>query len=444
MTAEPLGAPKGVDERLVEEISSLRGEPAWLVAQRRDALRSAAELPVPDWWQSDVDGDLDRLPVLVEPPRRWGTGSRHDVIDQETVVTAAAGGARAATADDGALVFSRRLLALERDGVVFCDLGTAVTEHGQRVRPYLGSLVADGQDRLGALAAALWSGGTFLYVPPGVHVDVPLQSYARLRSESPDRFERTLIVADEGASVHYIEGCASPVYSTEQVRGGSVEIVVGPSAEVSYTTVQNWSANVTEATTTVAEVHTGGSLLWTAGNIGARRTVRRTTCRLAGSGATGVARTVSYAGHQQTQSSTVEMILAASDTHAEVGSRSVADGAGEVEHRDRIVVDSPGAVLAGCTSVVQGDGLTLDEQSSVRVAAAFDGHDGEAPSTKSGVVAAIDEDQRFYLMSRGLSFAQATALLVSGFINPVTRTLPTEYAVEWTRLIELQLEGAVG
>lgn len=283
-------------------------------------------------------------------------------------------------------------------------------------------------------------------MPSGVTIDVPLQSYARVRSESPDRFERTLIVADEGATVHYLEGCASPVYSTDRIRGALVEIVVGPSARVSYTTVQNWSANVTEVTRTSAEVATRGRLSWTAGNIGARRSVRDLTCRLSGDGATGVAQTVSYAGAEQIQKTDIEMVHAAPGTRSEMISRSVADAGGRVDHRDRIACEGD---TTGAGSTVHGDGLTLAAAASVvhvvsEAAVSTDRQTAAPAGVRSGETAPIDEEKRFYLMSRGLSLQQATALLVNGFISPVIQNLPIEYAVEWNRLIELQIEGAIG
>ncbi len=440
VTAEPLGPPTGVDERALRETSSGRDEPDWLVAQRVDALRSLPEHSLPSWWQSESVGTVDLVGVPAGVSRRWGAD-----LPQIVDPASPSGPAGAAAQEDAELAFYSQLEQLSQRGVVFCDLATAVAVHPELVRPHLGKQIPGKEDWAGALAVALWSGGTFLYVPAGVAIDRPLQSYARVRSESPDQFERTLIVVEEGAAIHYLEGCASPVYSTDRVRGAVVEIVVGSSAQVAYTTVQNWSSNVTEVTRTAATVHSRGRLNWTAGNIGARRSERRLTCHLSGDGAIGVARTVSYAGAGQVQKTDVEMIHAATRTHAETISRSVADTDGRVNHNDRITADG---FPTESDSRVDGECLALADKASVNHTAAEDvrsvDHPGSDPKIGAGESAVIDEDKRFYLMSRGLSRQQATALLVNGFINPVIETLPTEYAVEWARLIELQIEGAIG
>ncbi|MEM7323972.1 MAG: SufD family Fe-S cluster assembly protein [Actinomycetota bacterium] len=460
MNAKPPGQPAGVDERLVQEISTRRDEPEWITRSRLDAVGLLAELSDPDWWDQPTGFDPANLAVAAEIEARWGTGhpppeapAATGSPDAESTGDGSSGAgstgdgsggfrnAAVASRFDAARVFAEQQAALARSGVVFCDLGTAVTEHGDLVRPHLGSLVPPDGDRLAAVTAAVWSGGTFLYVPAGRRIDVPLQSFDRIRSASPTRFHRTVIVADEGASVQYIDGCVSPVYTVDPLRSATVEIFVGPSAEVSYTTVQNWSPNVVDVATTAAAVHREGRLVLTAGTIGARRTVRRSEVRLLGDHAAADCRTVSYAGDGQFQDVVTAVSHEASRTGSTLRSRAVADRGGRIHHRDTIGVAGD---TGGCTADIDGSALTLDDGADVVVGVAVPEEPSAITATRRTGTAAIDDDLLFDLMSSGVSRPLATALVVDGFIEPIIATLPTEYAVEWSRLIELQLRGAIG
>jgi Fe-S cluster assembly protein SufB len=398
----------GLSEGVVRRLSSMRGEPDWVLDSRLRALHHLDRYPasgrvgdrfLPDLVRQAGDGFADP-----------GAGTGH------RAGTPARDEADAGLDDAG--------VEGERHGVVCCDLHTAIRDHPDLVQPHLGRVVPVDGNGVAALNTTVWSTGSFVHVPPGVEVDLPIEAD---NPTSVDRFERTLIVAGEGSRVHYIEGCSAPVYSPDPVHSAVVEIVVGPRARVTHTTIQNWSSNVTNLVTKGADVGTGGHLEWVDGDIGSRLTIRRPVVRLGGPGATARLLAVAYAGRGQQQITDARVVHTALETSSSIVSKAVSRHGGRVDHRSLVRVDD-GA--RGCRSHTRRDALVLDDRSSA--------------GAGRGGASRLPDEQLFYLMTRGLSEEQAVAMVVNGFIEPVTRALPIEYAVEWSRLIELQLEDSIG
>ena len=326
--------------------------------------------------------------------------------------------------------------------------GDPVLRHGHcaaRVprsgQQYFGTVIPPGDNKFAALNTAVWSGGSFIYVPPGVEVEMPLQAYFRINSENAGQFERTLIIADEGSQVHYIEGCSAPVYTNDSLHSAVVEIVVKPSARVTYTTIQNWSPNVYNLVTKRARVEAEGHMEWIDGNIGSKLTMKYPSVYLVGPKATGEVLSVAYAGPGQHQDAGAKMVHAAPETTSKIVSKSISKDGGITTYRGLVRIEE-GAY--GCKSHVQCDALILDEESESRTMPYMEVGERDAEIGHEATVSKIADEQLFYLMSRGLSQEQAMSMVVNGFIEPITRTLPMEYAVEWSRLIELQMEGSVG
>jgi FeS assembly protein SufB len=339
------------------------------------------------------------------------------------------------------VVYHRNREDLEAQGVIFTDMDTALREHPEIVRAYFGKVIPPNDNKFSALNTSVWSGGSFIYVPPGVEVEMPLQAYFRINAENMGQFERTLIIADEGSKVHYIEGCSAPVYTTDSLHSAVVEIVVKPSARVTYTTIQNWSNNVFNLVTKRARVETEGHMEWIDGNIGSRLTMKYPAVVMVGPKASGEVLSVAYAGEGQHQDAGAKMTHAAPETTSRIISKSISKDGGRTSYRGLVRVED-GAY--GCKSHVQCDALILDEDSVSDTYPYMEIGERDAVVGHEATVSKVGDEQLFYLMSRGLSEEQAMGMIVNGFIEPVTRTLPMEYAVEWSRLIELQMEGSVG
>lgn len=339
------------------------------------------------------------------------------------------------------VVYHRNNEVLEQQGVIFCDMDTALREHPEIVKKYFGTVIPANDNKFSALNSAVWSGGSFIYVPPGVRVEMPLQAYFRINAENMGQFERTLIIADEGSQVHYIEGCSAPEYSSESLHSAVVEIVVKPSARVTYTTIQNWYPNVFNLVTKRARVDTEGHMEWIDGNIGSRLTMKYPAVYLMGPKASGEVLSVAYAGPGQHQDAGAKMVHAAPETTSTIVSKSISKDGGRTSYRGLVRVEE-GAHNA--KSFVRCDALLLDEISRSDTYPYMEVGEQDAQIGHEATVSKVGDDQLFYLMSRGLSESQAMSMIVNGFIEPVTRTLPMEYAVEWSRLIELQMEGSIG
>jgi Fe-S cluster assembly protein SufB len=339
------------------------------------------------------------------------------------------------------VVFHRNREDLESQGVLFCDMDTAVREYPDIVRRWFGTVIPPNDNKFAALNSAVWSGGSFIYVPPGVKVDMPLQAYFRINAENMGQFERTLIIADEGSQVHYIEGCSAPVYSTDSLHSAVVELIALPGSRITYTTIQNWSSNVYNLVTKRARAEAEARVEWVDGNIGSRLTMKYPSVYLMGPKASGEVLSVAYAGPGQHQDAGAKMIHAAPETTSTIVSKSISKDGGATTYRGTVHVNE-GAT--GAKSFVRCDALLLDDDSVSETKPYMEVGERDASIGHEATVAKIGEDQLFYLMSRGLSESAAMSMIVNGFIEPVTKTLPMEYAVEWSRLIELQMEGSVG
>jgi Fe-S cluster assembly protein SufB len=339
------------------------------------------------------------------------------------------------------VVYHKNREDLEAQGVLFMDMDTALREHPDILKEYFGTVIPPGDNKFAALNSAVWSGGSFIYVPPGVEVSMPLQAYFRINAENMGQFERTLIIADEGAKVHYIEGCSAPVYTSDSLHSAVVELVAKPSAQITYTTIQNWSTNVYNLVTKRARAEAEARVEWIDGNIGSRLTMKYPSVYLVGPKAQGEVLSVAYAGPGMHQDAGAKMVHAAPETTSTIVSKSISKDGGRTSYRGLVRVEE-GAY--GVKSHVRCDALILDEDSRSDTYPYMEIGEKDARIGHEATVSKVGDDQLFYLMSRGLSEQQAMSMIVNGFIEPVTRTLPMEYAVEWSRLIELNMEGSVG
>jgi Fe-S cluster assembly protein SufB len=440
---------KGLNADIVEEMSWLKGEPDWMRQYRLRALRHFERRPMAPWFRVNMpDLDFQDIYYYVRPIEQqvnaWDQlpDSVKQTYEKLGIPEAERKYLAGVTAQyESEVVYHRNREELERQGVLFCDMDTAVREHPEVVKRWFGTVIPPNDNKFAALNSAVWSGGSFIYVPPGVKVEMPLQAYFRINSENMGQFERTLIIADEGAQVHYIEGCSAPVYTSDSLHSAVVELVALPGSRITYTTIQNWSSNVYNLVTKRARAETEAHVEWVDGNIGSRLTMKYPSVYLMGPKASGEVLSVAYAGPGQHQDAGAKMIHAAPETSSTIVSKSISKDGGTTTYRGLVHVDE-GATQA--KSFVRCDALILDEQSTSRTLPYMEVEERDAQIGHEATVSKVGDDQLFYLMSRGLSEQQAMSMIVNGFIEPVTRTLPMEYAVEWSRLIELQMEGAVG
>jgi Fe-S cluster assembly protein SufB len=447
---------KGLNQEIVREMSAIKKEPDWMRDFRLKALGRFEHKPMFPLFRGmgeriehDLAGlDFSNIYYYVKPTesqvKDWDdlpdaikrTYEKLGIPEAERKYLAGV------TAQyESEVVFHRNREDLEGLGVLFCDMDTAVREHPDIVRKYFGTIIPPNDNKFAALNSAVWSGGSFIYVPPGVKVDMPLQAYFRINAENMGQFERTLIIADEGAQVHYIEGCSAPVYSTDSLHSAVVELVALPGSRITYTTIQNWSNNVYNLVTKRARAEAEARVEWIDGNIGSRLTMKYPSVYLMGPKASGEVLSVAYAGPGQHQDAGAKMIHAAPETTSTIVSKSISKDGGTTTYRGTVHVNE-GAT--GAKSFVRCDALLLDEESVSETKPYMEIGERDASIGHEATVAKIGDDQLFYLMSRGLSESQAMGMIVNGFIEPITRTLPMEYAVEWSRLIELQMEGSVG
>jgi Fe-S cluster assembly protein SufB len=330
---------------------------------------------------------------------------------------------------------------LEEKGIFFSDMDTALREHPDLVKRYFGTVIPPNDNKFAALNSAVWSGGSFIYVPPGVHVEIPLQAYFRINKENMGQFERTLIIVDEGAYVHYVEGCSAPIYTTDSLHSAVVEIIVHKNARARYTTIQNWSNNVYNLVTKRTKVYEHGVMEWVDGNIGSKVTMKYPSIYLMGEGARGEVLSVAFAGEGQHQDAGGKIVHVAPNTSGQIISKSVSAQGGRTGYRGLVKVE---ADAENSKDFVRCDALILDEDSRSDTYPYMDIENQTAEIGHEATVSKIGEEQLFYLMSRGINETEAMSMIVNGFIEPITKELPMEYAVELTRLIQLQMEGAVG
>ncbi|WP_462417601.1 Fe-S cluster assembly protein SufB [Kytococcus sp. Marseille-QA3725] len=442
-------AQRGLSEAVVEDITTRKGEPDWMRTMRLKALRLFDRKPMPHWGSDLSDIDFQNIKYFVKSTEKQAT--TWDELPEDIKETYDKLGipeaekqrliAGVAAQYESEVVYHQIREDLEEKGVIFVDTDTALREHEDLFREHFASVIPAGDNKFSALNTAVWSGGSFIYVPPGVHVDIPLQAYFRINTENMGQFERTLIIADEGSSVHYVEGCTAPIYQSDSLHSAVVEIVVKKNAKVRYTTIQNWSNNVYNLVTKRATCAEGATMEWIDGNIGSKVTMKYPAVFLMGEHANGETLSVAFAGEGQHQDAGAKMVHNAPHTTSSIVSKSVARGGGRSSYRGLVQV-AEGAY--GSKSSVVCDALLVDQISRSDTYPYVDIREDDVQMGHEATVSKVSEDQMFYLMSRGVSETEAMAMIVRGFVEPIARELPMEYALELNRLIELQMEGAVG
>jgi len=442
-------ARRGLNEDVVRNISALKNEPEWMLELRLKGLRLFERKPMPAWG-SDLSGiDFDHIKYFVRSTEKqaanWddlpadikSTYDRLGIPEAEKQRLIAG----VAAQYESEVVYHKIREDLEEKGVIFQDTDTALKEHPDLFREYFATIIPVGDNKFASLNTAVWSGGSFIYVPKGVQVEIPLQAYFRINTENMGQFERTLIIVDEGASVHYVEGCTAPTYSSDSLHSAVVEIIVKAGAHCRYTTIQNWSNNVYNLVTKRAVAQAGASMEWIDGNIGSKVTMKYPAVYLMGEHARGETLSVAFAGEGQHQDAGAKMVHCAPNTSSQIVSKSVARGGGRTSYRGLVQVQE-GA--AHSKSTVKCDALLVDTVSRSDTYPYVDVREDDVEMGHEASVSKISEDQLFYLMSRGMTEDEAAATIVRGFVEPIARELPMEYALELNRLIELQMEGAVG
>jgi Fe-S cluster assembly protein SufB len=442
-------ARRGLSEEVVRDISAKKGEPGWMLDLRLKGLKLFGRKPMPDWG-SDLSGiDFGNIKYFVRSTEKqaasWddlpadikSTYDRLGIPEAEKQRLIAG----VAAQYESEVVYHKIREDLEDKGVIFLDTDTGLKQHPDLFGEYFASVIPAGDNKFAALNTAVWSGGSFIYVPKGVQVEIPLQAYFRINTENMGQFERTLIIVDEGASVHYVEGCTAPVYSSDSLHSAVVEIIVKAGAHCRYTTIQNWSNNVYNLVTKRAVVQAGASMEWIDGNIGSKVTMKYPSVYLMGEHARGETLSVAFAGTGQHQDAGAKMVHCAPNTSSQIISKSVARSGGRTSYRGLVQVQE-GAAHA--RSTVKCDALLVDTVSRSDTYPYVDVREDDVEMGHEASVSKISEDQLFYLMSRGMTEDEAAATIVRGFVEPIARELPMEYALELNRLIELQMEGAVG
>ncbi|MFT7839059.1 Fe-S cluster assembly protein SufB [Saccharothrix sp. BKS2] len=442
-------ARRGLNEDVVRDISAKKNEPEWMLEHRLKALRLFDRKPMPTWG-SDLSGiDFDNIKYFVRSTEKqaatWddlpddikNTYDRLGIPEAEKQRLVSG----VAAQYESEVVYHKIREDLEEQGVVFLDTDTALKEHPELFKEYFGSVIPAGDNKFSALNSAVWSGGSFIYVPKGVHVDIPLQAYFRINTENMGQFERTLIIVDEGAYVHYVEGCTAPIYSSDSLHSAVVEIIVKKGGRCRYTTIQNWSNNVYNLVTKRAKAEAGATMEWVDGNIGSKVTMKYPAVFLMGEHAKGEVLSIAFAGEGQHQDAGAKMVHMAPHTSSTIVSKSVARGGGRTSYRGLVQVNKR---AHHSKSTVKCDALLVDNISRSDTYPYVDVREDDVSMGHEATVSKVSEDQLFYLMSRGLGEDEAMAMIVRGFVEPIARELPMEYALELNRLIELQMEGAVG
>jgi Fe-S cluster assembly protein SufB len=442
-------ARRGLNEDVVLDISSKKSEPEWMTKLRLKSLKLFGKKPMPNWG-ADLSGiDFDNIKYFVRSTEKQATSweelpedikNTYDRLgipeaEKQRLV------AGVAAQYESEVVYHQIREDLEEQGVLFLDTDTALKEHPEIFEEYFGSVIPPGDNKFAALNTAVWSGGSFIYVPKNVHVEIPLQAYFRINTENMGQFERTLIIVDEGAYVHYVEGCTAPIYKSDSLHSAVVEIIVKKNARCRYTTIQNWSNNVFNLVTKRAVAEEGATMEWIDGNIGSQVTMKYPAVYLMGEHAKGETLSIAFAGEGQHQDTGSKMVHCAPNTSSTIVSKSVARGGGRASYRGLVQVQE-GA--SHSKSSVKCDALLIDTISRSDTYPYNDLREDDAELAHEATVSKVSEDQLFYLMSRGMDEDEAMAMIVRGFVEPIARELPMEYALELNRLIELQMEGAVG
>ncbi|MFO7588345.1 MAG: Fe-S cluster assembly protein SufB [Gemmatimonadota bacterium] len=441
-------AQKGLSEEVVRQISAHKEEPEWMLEFRLKALRIFESKPMPDWGGDLTTLNLDEIYFYLKPQdrmeRSWDdvpqnikeTFERLGIPEAERKILAGVG-----AQFESEMVYHSLKEEWEEQGIIFESIEDGLRKYPEMFREYFATVIPPHDNKFSALNSAVWSGGSFVYIPAGVKVEIPLQAYFRVNAEQMGQFERTLIIVEEGAQAHYIEGCTAPMYSTESFHSGVIEIVVKKDARFRYTTIQNWSSNMYNLVTQRAIVHEGATMEWLDGNLGSKLTMKYPSCFLVGEGAHGEILSIAYAGDGQHQDTGGKVIHAAPNTTSQIVSKSISRGTGRSSYRGLCKVYD-GAV--GAKSNVECDALLMSETSRTDTYPYIEIDENRSTIGHEASVSKVGEEQLFYLMSRGLSEEQAMTMVVRGFIEPIAKELPLEYAIELNRLIELEMEGSVG
>ncbi|MFJ5552438.1 Fe-S cluster assembly protein SufB [Streptomyces sp. NPDC093225] len=442
-------AKRGLSEDVVRDISSKKNEPEWMLKLRLKGLKLFDKKPMPTWG-SDLSGiDFDNIKYFVRSTEKQAASweelpedikNTYDKLgipeaEKQRLV------AGVAAQYESEVVYHQIREDLEEQGVIFVDTDTALKEHEELFKEYFGTVIPVGDNKFASLNTAVWSGGSFIYVPKGVHVEIPLQAYFRINTENMGQFERTLIVVDEDAYVHYVEGCTAPIYSSDSLHSAVVEIIVKKGGRCRYTTIQNWSNNVYNLVTKRAVAYEGATMEWIDGNIGSKVTMKYPAVYLMGEHAKGETLSIAFAGEGQHQDAGSKMVHMAPNTSSNIVSKSVARGGGRTSYRGLVEI---GEGASGSKSNVLCDALLVDQISRSDTYPYVDVREDDVSMGHEATVSKVSEDQLFYLMSRGMTEFEAMAMIVRGFVEPIAKELPMEYALELNRLIELQMEGAVG
>jgi Fe-S cluster assembly protein SufB len=441
-------AKKGLSEKLVREISAHKNEPAWMLSYRLQALAQYEKMAIPVWgadlseikWQDiyyylkPVDKAYKSWDAVPDSVRQ--VFEAIGVPEAEKTMLAGVGGQY-----DSEVIYHSLQKTLAKKGVVFLSMDEGLKQYPEIVREYFGKIVPYGDNKLAALNAAVWSGGSFVYVPRGVVVDLPLQAYFRINSENAGQFERTLIIAEEGSRVHYVEGCSAPAFSSASLHSAVVEVVVKEGAQVRYTTVQNWYKTVYNLVTKRAVVEADAKMEWVDCNLGSKVTMKYPSCILRGERAHGEMLSIAVAGEGQHQDSGAKMIHLAKNTTSKITSKSISKGGGRSSYRGQVKM-SP--LASGSRSKVVCDALILDEKSRSDTYPDNQIMSGDVTLEHEAYVSRIGEEQILYLMSRGLTVKEAEGMIIRGFLEPIIEELPMEYAVELNRLVKLEMVGSVG
>lgn len=440
--------PKGLSREVVQQISEMKGEPAWMLDYRLKGLEHFVARPMPTWGGDLSHLNLDEIYYYVRPAEKerktWDevpetikrTFDRLGIPEAEQKFLAGVGAQY-----ESEMVYHNIQKHLADQGVIFLSIEDGLSKHPDLFREYFGTVIPITDNKFAALNSAVWSGGSFIYIPKGVKVDLPLQAYFRLNTANIGQFERTLIIADEGAQVHYVEGCTAPVYTTDSLHSGVIEIVVKKGARVRYTTIQNWSVNVYNLVTQRALVYEDATMEWVDANLGSKLTMKYPSCYLLEKGARGEILSMAFAAAGQHQDAGGKVIHFAPHTSSKITSKSISKAGGRASYRGLLKVYK-GA--EGAKSNVVCDALLLDPQSRSDTYPYIEIDEHDVTIGHEASVSKVGEEQLFYLMSRGLTEEEATTMVVSGFIEPLVKELPMEYAIEMNRLIQLQMEGSIG
>jgi Fe-S cluster assembly protein SufB len=440
---------KGLDEEIVRQISAMKGEPEWMTDFRLRSLEAFNAKPMPNWGSEVLQQiNFDDIYYYIKPTEgqsnSWddlpaeikNTYDKLGIPEAEKKYLAGVGAQY-----ESEVIYHSLAKDLEDKGVIFLDTDTALKQHPELFRQYFGTIIPYTDNKFAALNSAVWSGGSFIYVPPGVHIEMPLQAYFRINAKNVGQFERTLIIVDEGAQVHYVEGCTAPVYSSDSLHSAVVEIIVKKGGRCRYTTIQNWSTNVYNLVTKRAAAYEGATMEWVDGNLGSKLTMKYPAVYLMEPGAHGEILSIAFAGKGQHQDAGGKVVHAAPRTTSKIVSKSISKDGGRTSYRGLLKVYKD---AAHSKSNVVCDALLLDEHSRSDTYPYIEVDNDDVNIGHEASVSKIGEEQLFYAMSRGVNEEDASTMVVSGFIEPLVKELPMEYAMEMNRLIALQMEGTVG